>query len=72
MEVGKIVMYVFLFVIGIGQFIFLQQFMMGLDMSTWTFGGHELVSSLLPIMPTIFMIILAVVPVYFLVKEAKQ
>jgi len=71
MEVGRILTYVFLFAIGVGLFVFLQNFMMTLDMSGWTFGGHEFVTPILPVMPTVFLVLLIVVPIYFIRKEIR-
>jgi hypothetical protein len=72
MEVGKLIMYVFLILFGIGLFVYLQGFVQTLDMSGWTFGGASFVRTVIPAMPMIFLVVLIVIPVYFVVEEVRE
>lgn len=71
MEVGHLLVYVFLMLFGIFFSSYFITYSVTLDTTTWTFIGHELISMMLPYMGWIFLMIVILVPVFFIVKELK-
>lgn len=71
MEVGHLIVYVFLMLFGMffsGYFI---TYTATITTSTWTFVGHEFIGMLMPYLGWVFLMIVILVPVFFIVKELK-
>ena len=70
MEHGQMLLYVLTMLFGVGLFVALQSYVMALDMSLWAFQGASFVKLVIPILPTIFLICIIVIPVYFILEAA--
>ena len=71
MDHGKMLLYVLVMLMGVMLFVLFQGYMMTLDTSAWTFLGHAEASAILQVTPTLFLITLILLPVYFIIKEAQ-
>lgn len=69
MDMSKILTNVLIIIFGIGLFVYLQSSIMALETSAWTFGGHDIVIAILPILPTIFLVCLIAIPIAIIAKE---
>jgi hypothetical protein len=70
MEHGQILLYVLTMLFGVGLFVALQSYVVGMNMTTWSFQGASFVKLVIPILPTIFLICIIVIPVYFIMEAA--
>ena len=68
MSHDSIVIYLLLMTMGIFLFIILQTYLVALDMSGWTFLGHVEVAAMMPAVPYLFLMMLLLVPAYFILK----
>ena len=70
MKVETVLVVMLMFVFGIAIFIILNNYILNLDTSSWSFSGYEVITSILPFIPWIFIVALIMVPTYILFKEA--
>jgi len=70
MKVETVLVVMLMFVFGIAIFIILNNYILNLDTSSWSFSGYEVIVAILPFIPWIFIVALIMVPTYILFKEA--
>lgn len=71
MDYSKILLYVLVMLMGIFLFVLMQGYMISLDTSAWTFRGHVEAALMLNVVPPLFLIILILIPTYYIIQEAE-
>ena len=71
MDASRIMFYTILMLFGIGLFVALQSYVIGLDMSAWSFEGAAIAKLIVPILPVLFLLGVVLVPVYFIMEGAN-
>jgi len=69
MNLLKLFVYLFIMLFGIILFVSMQETIVDMDYTGWTFTGHEAIATLMPAMPMIFLVIFLSVPAYFIADE---
>lgn len=67
---GETIAYILCFVFGVAFFALLQENLVALDTSGWTFTGSAFLISLLPAVPWIFLTGCLAIPVYLIIKKS--
>jgi len=70
MDHEKILFYVIMMLVGVGVYVMLQSYTMSLVTTSWTFRGASFVIAVLPILPVFFLVMVILIPVYFIVEAA--
>lgn len=69
METEEIIIYMLLFIFGVGGFLLIQNAIPSLDMAAWTFTGHEIVETFMPYVSWLYLVAMLLVPTYRIIKE---
>lgn len=72
MDQMELLVYCCLFVFGIILFPVMIQGVAAVDMSLWTFAGHEGVSAFLGVFPYIYLTGIIVGPLYMVLRSKKK